>query len=218
MILLYAVTSVDQEPPPGLECHRGRDVAVLYEPTETAPGRSSEALLAFWKRLEHIAAQGGPCLPMRFGTVVESETDLRGMVATHGDSWARQLRHLAGQAEMIVHLDPAAEPATVAPGSGARHDAGLSGAEYLRRRAAAHHAHDDRLQSLADHVGSALREHRALRAARGERLALLVAADRAAEVREAVAAWARERGEAEPQVTGPWPPFSFVEQTTEEVG
>lgn len=216
MILLYAVTAVDQEPPPGLECHRGRDVAVLYRPTETTPGRSSDALLAFWSRLEQLAAQG-QCLPMRFATVLESEAELRDMIAEHEDSWARQLQRLAGHVEMIVHLEPEAQPAPVLAGS-APDETELSGTEYLRQRAAEHHAHDARLQSLADRIGPALREHRPLRAVRGERLALLVAADRTEEVRAAAALWAQEKGEAEPEVTGPWPPFSFVEQSSERSG
>ena len=205
MILLYAVTCAPAAEVDGLESFAGDQVSVLYEPRDEPPEQTFGEVLRFGRRIQ-LLARGGPLLPIRFGTLVDDHEQLRGLVSENESAWARQLGHVAGHCELIVHLE--------IPGqrSGEEHRPYASGADYLRRRAAAAQARRDVVEGLLDNVRRRVKDHRPLPRTEEERLALLVPEQDAAAVRESVEQWARSSDELGVKISGPWPPFSFCEE------
>src|SRR4051794_1204580 len=169
------------------------------------------------------AADSGPVLPLRFGTVVADETAARRLLQDHGDSAREQLRRIGDPREWGVKLVRSldAEPAPVGPRSGDR--SGVTGTEYLARRrraleqhgeaeAAAEKAATVLQESLHPHVTESLRRGGATGSSLLLDVAFLVRPDDEA----AFLAAAAELGERFApdgfgvEVSGPWPPYSFV--------
>src|SRR4051794_39453328 len=169
------------------------------------------------------AADSGPVLPLRFGTVVADETAARRLLQDHADSAREQLRRIGDTREWGVKLVRSldAEPAPVGPRSGDR--SGVTGTEYLTRRrraleqhgeaeAAAEKAATVLQESLHPHVTESLRRGGATGSSLLLDVAFLVRPDDEA----AFLAAAAELGERFApdgfgvEVSGPWPPYSFV--------
>ena len=169
------------------------------------------------------AADAGPVLPLRFGTVVADEAAARRLLEEHGDSAREQLRRIDDTREWGVRLVRSldAEPAAVGPRSGDR--SGVTGTEYLARRrqaleqsgvaeAAAEKAAEVLQETLRPHVTEFLRRGGATGSSLLLDLAFLVRPDDEAGFLAAAA----ELGERFApdgfgvEVSGPWPPYSFV--------
>jgi hypothetical protein len=174
------------------------------------------------------AADAGPVLPLRFGTVVPDDDAARTLLRTHATSAGEQLRRIGTAREWGVRLlrtlAPGAEPAL----AGGAQRAELSGTEYLSRRREALHREEnltraaaecaERLQdALAGHVTESLRRG----GAPGSSLLLDMAYLVPTETEAAFLGQVQHLTEAlEPrglalEVTGPWPPYSFVTLTPE---
>jgi hypothetical protein len=181
VIYLYAVGERDGD----LTAFVRRGVARAPQP--------DEASLLHHDRVVSALMEGGAVLPMRFGTVVSGEEDVRELLARRGEELRGQLAHVRGRVEMGVRATwehaPAAPPA--------------SGRDFmhakLERRAAARRAADELHAELAElSVDSVLRLcPREDTAFTGAYLIDRTAAER----------FMQRAGDV--TVTGPWPPYSF---------
>lgn len=206
-LLLYAVTPADADPPAGFGTLRGSSAAVVHAERDVTPVVDRDEVLAFGRAIEAIARRG-PALPVRFGTTVADLEELRGWVAQHEEAWQERLRAVSGCCELLVHVD-LTTPADPGPAS-----AGLSGREYLMRRAEVVRARQAVREEIREVLRPSLREDRVLTGTGADRMAVLVPEPRAPQVRADLERWAGDRPELELAVTGPWPPFSFCEALT----
>jgi hypothetical protein len=171
----------------------GKLVAFVKRGVERPPAPDETALREHDQSVAELMASHDAVLPMRFGTVVESDEDVRELLARRGEELRGQLAHVRGRVEMGVR-----QPWTQGP------IVANSGGEFMRakaaRRAAARKAAQEvhePLEPLA--VDSVLRL-----CPREDTLfsaAYLVERDAADQFAHSVS------GEA--TVTGPWPPYSF---------
>jgi len=166
------------------------------------------------------AVGAAPLVPLRFGTVYRSEDGVRAMLAERGDELRDTIERLRGRVELGVKAflrervqDDEPPPA--------------SGRDYLlqkqRARAAASDAEGDaiesvrglhaRLAALADDARANPPQHPEL-SGRRERMLLngayLVAAEQQAAFAQAVDEHSDDRLEL--VLTGPWPPYNFVDE------
>jgi hypothetical protein len=159
--------------------------------------------------MEEIARHHAAMLPVRFGTMLESEAELAFVLQARGEAFLRLLRHVRGRVQMTVRIAGVAtgrlSRTSPAPSSG-------SGAAYLRARARS-------LRALAD-----LPECRAVRAT----VARWVRDERIEQQNDIVTVYHLVRGgdvaryarameshalspERRVYVTGPFPPFAFAD-------
>jgi hypothetical protein len=171
----------------------GRLVAFVQRGVEHPPAPDETALREHDRAVAELMASHDAVLPMRFGTVVESDDEVRELLARRGEELRGQLAHVRGRVEMGVR----------APWDGGPIVAN-SGGEFMRakaeRRAAARRAaaavHEP-LSELA--VDSVLRLN-----PREDTMfsaAYLVEREEAGEF--------ADRARPLATVTGPWPPYSF---------
>lgn len=213
MMMLYAVAAADADHAAAtdgtsLQAHRYGDVTVFAEPLTDAPESSTREVLAFGRVLHELWSHH-PVLPVRFGTIVSDQTELDQLVAERESSWTERLTAVAGRSEIIVHLPlPSDAPADPEPDGPAE-----SGAAYLRRRAAEVRRHDLETAELKEVLAPYASEIAVLPQVRtGEaRLSALVPDELVETARAAVEKWATNWSGA--SVTGPWPPFSFCQET-----
>jgi len=169
------------------------------------------------------AADGGPVLPLRFGTVVPDEDAARTLLRTHAASAGEQLRRIDTAREWGVRLlrtlPAGGEPAL----AGGAPRSGLSGTEYLARRREALQREEDltrtagacaeRLQDvLAAHVAESLRRGGSPGSSLLLDMAYLVPAGTETEFLGQVRQLTEDLAPRGPtlELTGPWPPYSFV--------
>lgn len=223
------VTAIDPERPPDLLRHNGItlvvsdvDVSVLRSlPTDDLSETSMLATLV--RRHDDVVravfAQA-PVLPLRFGTVVTDRTAATELLAHHHREATELLDRVAGRREWGVRLrieESGEQPEAEEPDEPA-----ASGTEYLARRRTALTARENRDRARRAALDSAhtaldrLADDSTTRTAQGRSVLLdaayLVGTGQEdtffAEVdrqRQAV----REQGIGL-DVTGPWPPYSFV--------
>lgn len=210
MMLLYAVAAGDADSTAAtdgtpLRAHRYDGVTVFVEPVTQAPERSTREVFAFGRVLHQLWSHV-PVLPVRFGTVVSDETELDQLVAERESAWTARLTAVAGRSECIVHLP------LPSGGVGSTAAAEQTGADYLRRRAAAVRSHDHEAAELRALLAPYASEITTLPQVRpGEaRLSVLMADECVEAALAAVERWATSRAGA--TVTGPWPPFSFCQE------
>ena len=172
------------------------------------------------------AAEEGPVLPLRFGTVVPDEDAARSLLRTHAVSVREQLRRIGTAREwgvrLVRTLSPGTEPAFAGP---AERD-GLSGTEYLSRRRTALQREDDLTRTavedaarLQDVLSASATESLRRGGSPGSSLLLDMAylvptsteTDFLGEVRRLSEDMATRGLSLE--VTGPWPPYSFAALT-----
>jgi hypothetical protein len=175
----------------------------------------------------------GPIIPMRYGCVVEQESQVRQLLDTHGPDYETILQELEGCVEMGLRVLLPSGPGEAATlkGEGGSREVTESppwtpppaparpGAAYLTARQA-HYAHQDRwtreysqaaARCRAQFAGLFVRCHTEAPSPRLPLLSLyfLVARPALAPFRQAF----RELAETEPAhllLSGPWPPFNFV--------
>jgi hypothetical protein len=155
-----------------------------------APG---EAALIEHDRIVSSLMEDGAVLPVRFGTVLPGEADVRELLAWRGEELRGQLAHVRGRVEMGLRVPWEQEPA--APSSGRD----FMQAKLERRRAArgqADELHEPLAQIAVDSVLRLCpREDTAFSAA------YLVDKENVGRFSEHA-----------PGATGPWPPYSFSRQ------
>jgi hypothetical protein len=172
------------------------------------------------------AADAGPVLPLRFGTVVPDGDAARALLRTHAVPAREQLRRIGSAREwgvrLVRTLAADAEPAL----TGGAQRGGLTGTEYLTRRRQALRREDDltrtaaecaeRLQdALAGHVTESLRRGGSPGSSLLLDMAYLVPTETEPEFLGRVQELTEDLGPRglALEVTGPWPPYSFVALT-----
>ncbi len=167
-------------------------------------------------RVVQACFEAAPTVPFRLATVLHDEQRVRELLATHAERLAATLHQVAGREEWGVQAKAATRrSAGPAPRSGAdylrQRRAELARASADRRRAVA--AADDLHGALADLAEAAYRRPVAADDRRGLLLdaAYLVAREERAGFLESVRRLEADRPELRLRVTGPWPPYSFVD-------
>jgi hypothetical protein len=176
------------DPPPGLEV-------------------SEEALWRHEEVLEQLMTEHA-VLPLRFGSTLAGEQELRDLIEARHTEFAAALRVVRGRVEIGVRAS-AEEPVTAqTPPEGGR--------EYLeakleRRRAAARIGEQLHPELSARACASTFKLLAEPRPAFSG--AYLVDRERVPEFRRAVEALQTAQPGVEVACTGPWPPFNFTELT-----
>lgn len=177
-------------------------------------------------RVIAVAADTGPTLPWRFATVYHGDERVTELLEERGPEFAATLRRLAGSSEWGVkgylpdgRPDPSATPVAAA---------GSSGTAYLMQRRTMLRDRDDRQRRArqdAEEIFAVLSRlsESALRYApqdqrlsgRSETMVLNAACLIPHERSEGFAAAVTDLADRYPgvrlEVTGPWPPYSFIE-------
>ncbi|MFI6130973.1 GvpL/GvpF family gas vesicle protein [Micromonospora sp. NPDC051141] len=202
----------------------------LHEYGETALRRNLEDLawLERAARAHHAVvdalARAGAVVPARLATVHRDDARVAGVLAERRDELAGTLARLADRTEWGVkgYVVPGALPGAEEPAGG-----GGAGAAYLRRRRAQLNARELGQQAAADAAaavhatlaGLAVAAHR--HAPQDRRLsgaatamvlngAYLIDRDRWPDFAASARRLADEHPEVRLELTGPWPPYSFV--------
>lgn len=80
-------------------------VAALTRPPPTEPARQLRGYLLEYAEILDRVAEAGPVLPVRFGTVLSSESDMeRDVLAPSHDSFVRALAALTGKTQFTVRV------------------------------------------------------------------------------------------------------------------
>jgi gas vesicle protein GvpL/GvpF len=164
----------------------GLAVAVSELPREITPTRDR---LVQHHRVTMALLRGGGVAPFRFGNVFPGEAELRQGLQKRTSELERKLEALAGCVEMAVRqpLPPAGKP--------------RSGTDYLlakRRRLLAG-------EQLRAKLGDVVKDWRQEDRRDSLELACLVPAGQVAEFQDRL-----EHADPSVEVSGPWPPSSFV--------
>jgi hypothetical protein len=213
VLYLYAVTeSID---PPGARGVGGTPVRTVAAGGLAAvisdhPGkRPSAELDDLWAHEEVVEAamRQGPVLPMRAGSLLESEDEVSDLLSSRGDEFRTALSRVRGGVELGVRLviadPPPDEPREVEPeGPGTTY---LLGRLSQKRQA----------EGLFERVHSTLRplaseSTEPARAPGSVKVAYLVDETRMPAFRDAVRDLDDELDGAGVLCTGPWPPYSFI--------
>lgn len=175
-------------------------------------------------------AQAGPVVPARLATVHHGDDRVAALLATRRAELAAVLDRLAGRDEWGVkgYVVPGATPRAAEPAG-----AGGAGAAYLRRRRAQLTAREEGQRvageaaaavhaELAGHAVAARRHPPQDRRLSGAATAMvlngayLVDTGALAAFTELVRALGERHPEIRLELTGPWPPYSFVADGPEE--
>ncbi|MFP8963850.1 GvpL/GvpF family gas vesicle protein [Streptomyces nanhaiensis] len=213
------------QPPREVRIVREGDLAAIVSdcPDDLRPKRRD--LLAHQHVLTEVGAKG-PVLPLRFGSLSDSEEAVRGVLDEHAAHYVRQLEELDGRSEYnvkAVHREDEVLRLVLSQDSEAR-----SLAE--RNRAAGGGSHEDKLR-LGELVANAVREREAEDARLIEEtlaplaqryvpgpegsgwltnLSFLLDREGAEEFTAAVEELGRANPHLDIRATGPLPPYSFV--------
>ena len=208
------VTGIDGQP---LRAVRAEDVCVWVGDVKSTPQPGLDRIRQHDQVVRAAMATGFTPVPIRFGQVCASDDDVRAHLA--GRDYRPDLERIAGCVEFGIRIvDPDVTDADAAPATDT--SAAGSGAAYLRMLAARIHALEQtRARALAAareldrQLSPLVRDSRVAPTDRpaGAGVAHLVQAPSV----DTYAARARELSHERPPlrivVTGPWPPYSFVE-------
>jgi Gas vesicle synthesis protein GvpL/GvpF len=206
VIEVYAVTDRPEAPLPPLgrlERVTEHGLAGIYTTGSAAPDTSAEAL---WRHEQVVEAlmDDRAALPMRYGTVLADEGQLRRALVDRRGEFSRLLDAVRGHIELAVRvLLPPDEDRDARARSGREYMGGL-----LRRRSAA--AGTLALLGPLEGIADAMKVREGSAADHHARYSFLVDRDRLDEFQaELQELGARHRG-LQLTCTGPWPPYSFV--------
>jgi hypothetical protein len=181
--------------------------AVAEAPGEAlTPLRHAAALEAIHRRM---------CvLPMRFGTVLDGETEINSLLQGRGREFLERLDELEGASEMALRVT-LPQPLGFFAGPAAPSPQSLA---YLERRRSHYRRVDAAegltrltLRRLTGHLQGTYHTQRLLPAPpQVLRLALLVDRDRIAAFRAGLEAFCQSCRKTQCTALGPWPPYSFA--------
>lgn len=209
MLLAYAVvpsgTALAPAGLPGLALLESGLVGLVYEERTEPPGTSREELVRFGQVIRRLGADAA-ILPIRYGTVAESLDDLRILLTARRQAWEERLRDVAGCVELVAHL-PASrlDPAPAA-------EARSTGTAYLMARVRRGRQVTALVEEVRQAVSAWSLGTRLLSDADDVRVAFLVEKERVDAFLPGLRQWVERSGQGRVRVSGPWPPFSFVEE------
>ncbi len=163
-------------------------VRAVISDHEATPGAVESNMWAYEQVAERLMTSG-PVLPARYGTVADNDAAIETMLTEREDEFTRGLERVRGAVEIAIRTEP---PPPVPPGA--------SGTEYMRARLGQEHQDKELIDKIEAAAGAYVR-------ARTRRsptaLAYLVEQER-------VADFIHEAAQLGLTPTGPWPPYSFV--------
>lgn len=221
---LYCIVSPEHPPPSGLRGLGDRAVrrtaagrlALWISALEARPSPSLERIRRHNEVVEAAMGKAGSPLPIRFGEWFPTTEELLEEVGEREEAYARCLEEVRDAVEFGVRVaDPSRRP-TPGPDTDAR-----TGREYMEGLARSHadtRVREERGRRLAEaltsHLGPAAPRQRVETLPPEEglvSLAHLVAREDVDRYRRKVSEFADRRGEHRFRITGPWPPYSFVD-------
>jgi hypothetical protein len=183
-----------------LERLRVEDVDAVF--SRRAGETSRETLrrdaLTHGEVVEALTSRSAAVVPVRFGEVLPDEAALEQSLRDRLPMLRRAFDRIRGCVEVAVRVHDRPEPVDVRP---------TSGAAYMRLRAAAESGRRDSVDELHRQLEALAREARVERGS----ASFLVAATALDGVRSTVDRFAASHGDLTLVCTGPWAPFSFVE-------
>lgn len=193
MIYIYAIVDGRAAVESPLRRLAYGDVAAVYREVESLPAVTEESLRHQESVLERLMEER-EVLPLRFGSAVADEDELRRLLATRHDEFAVSLARVRGRVEMGIRASAPAKPSS-------------TGREYVEARLgwrrAAESVHAE-LASLAHDSSLHVATHAGLTFSG----AYLVDRARVADFQRAAGA---VRPDLDLACSGPWPPFSFAD-------
>ena len=131
-ILVYAISRDDARAPAARELHEicAAGLRALAEPVEEPLAADLEELVRYEETVEAVM-QGHTILPMRFGSVVDDENDIRELLKARAREFAVALAHLDGAVEFGVQASVTSDSGRAAAG---RPAAAGPGASYMLAR------------------------------------------------------------------------------------
>ena len=216
MLYLYAITN--WRPRPSGDGLRGRPLRVVFADGLAATISEHAEELRFeeddlWAHEEVVEdlMGGGPVLPVRIGSSLTSDDDVRATLRERRDEFDRALQRVRGAVELGVRATAAdarlSGAASPPPGRSG------SGTDYLMSRLGQQRRHEDIATRVHEPLARIARESvtRSGFAERGAiKAAYLVDTDRVEAFRGRVEELGRELDGASIVCTGPWPPYSFA--------
>jgi hypothetical protein len=166
---------------------------------ETSRETLRDDALAHGAAVEALADQATAVAPVRFGEQFPDEQALAAVLEERLPTLRRTFDRVRDCVEVAVRVHEPPVPVESRPDSGAA---------YMRLRAAAESARRDSVDVLHRELSALAREARVERSS----AAFLVLADRLDEVKLTVDRFAESHGDLTLVCTGPWAPFSFVEE------
>jgi hypothetical protein len=232
-LLVYCIVNASSVPPSdargvqGLECQRivhGELAAVVSPLTEHAWVKApEEAVLLDYERTIRSQHSVADVVPMRFGSVLPDEAAVRAHLDEQRAAYLRALARIAGCVEMGVRALVSPPFAAATPVEAAKPER-RSGADYLKARQRRYsvesqlHEHCAAVeQAVLSKVSPLCREHHSELtptrpgAATLCSLYFLVPREQVAAFRSALAPLPASDG-AKLSLSGPWPPFNFVDE------
>jgi hypothetical protein len=189
---------------------RGGLAGVYSRHRSLRPRPVPELVLDHERVVEAIMARGD-VLPLRFGTQLADEAQLRAVLAERREELLRSLARVRGKVEIGVRMIPPRP----APTSGT---AQATGRGYLLARVHAHRRYQQAIRELhaplaALAAASRIRQPRSPPAILAA--AYLVDSEHVAEFRLRAEELGRRQTGMQVLVTGPWPPYSFASEEPE---
>jgi hypothetical protein len=205
MIEVFAITVRDDLPRPAGEelervCHEG--MAGVFIRREARPEASAEALWRHEQVVEDLM-QDRAVLPLRYGTILRDEGELRGVMEERTTEFAQLLDLVRGRVELAVRVlaESSADKGEEKPASGRAY------METLARRRKSSEEAAAALEPLEGVAEAAVKRESA-----GDltRLSFLVERGRVEDFNLQLDQLRGEHPELNMTCTGPWPPYSFV--------
>ena len=182
--------------------------AIVSDDHERPPEPSERELWEHERVVEELMSWRN-VLPARFGSVVQSDDDIRALLGGRNEELRNSLRCVAGAVELAVRATWSAETG----GLDETRSDDDTGTRYLARRLELRQRCSALCERIDRRLGELARDS-TLRVGASERSpmigAYLVARDRVAEFRARIDELDHEIEEVAILCTGPWPPYSFV--------
>lgn len=212
MIALYAITDHPGPPLPeivGLQLVSHGDLAAVCAPATDDDGETTAELLWRHERVVEALMEDRDLLPVRYGTRVTDEDAATKALDANHDRLVESLARVRGAIEISVRVldaDPDPVSTTAQP---------TTGTGYLRAKAGQLRVHDDARRAVHEPLSAVSRAQTTRPPSLpGELLhaAYLVNHDRVEKFSATVERLQKEHRSWRLTCTGPWPPYSFVEQ------
>ena len=207
-----------------------RELAAVARPAFTDSVHLTMDAVLHHERIVEAVREQGPALPVRFGTVFQSESTLTSALAERYAPLVADLDRLGDKSELSLTAlwnarggmrdERSGESRATSTSSNSPLSARAEGASYLRARAAElqrDEALEQEARTLAakiDEVLGRLAIERRVSLVPTPRIAIrtsyLIAPGGAAAFRAAFDVVRREHGELRMLLTGPWPPYRFA--------
>ena len=219
MLYVYAVTEAGAFPSePGIGGAPTHSVleaglAVIVSDIEASAPKLDEDDMWTHESVVESVMGTSPVLPMRLGTILPAEDDVRALVRERRDELAEALERVRGAVELGLRAAIASPARPALATAGAPEERAMSGSEYMRERLDAKQRADELARRIHEPLASVARESSySMRGADGSqmRASYLVDDDAVEEFQRCVEALERDDIVSTITCTGPWPPYSFV--------